>query len=81
MREIRAVEESKQSREFSPAGRILRLTLSLGSLTLFTANDSIFYSIDVPADPNTWLSLILQSPEPGGELKIDTILIVQVPSS
>jgi hypothetical protein len=79
--EIRSVEESKQAREFSPAGRILRLTLSLESLTLFTANDTIFYSIDAPADPNTWLSLFLQSPEPEGELKIDTILIVQVPSS
>ena len=78
---IRAEEESKQAREFSPEGGILRLTLSLESLTLFTANDSILYSLDAPAEPNTWLSVILQSPEPGGELKIDTILIVQVPSS
>jgi hypothetical protein len=79
--EIRSAGESEQAREFSPAGMILQLTLSLESLTLFTANDPILYPIDAPNDPNTWLSVILQSPEPGGELKIDTILIVQAPTS
>jgi len=78
---VRSAEESEKAEEFSPAGMILRLTLSLESVTLFTANDPILYSIDAPVDPNTWLSVILQSPESGGELKIDTILIVQVPSS
>jgi len=79
--EIRSVEESEKAEEFSPSGTILRLTLSFDSVTLFTANDPILYPIDAPADPNTWLSVILQSPEADGELKIDTILIVQVPSS
>ncbi len=79
--EIRSAEESEKADVFSPSGTILRLTLSFESVTLFTANDPILYPIDAPADPNTWLSVILQSPEPEGELKIDTILIVQVPSS
>ncbi len=79
--EIRSAKESEKAEEFTPPGTILRLTLSLDSLTLFTATDPILYSIDAPADTNTWLSVILQSPEPKGELKIDTILIVQVPSS
>ncbi len=79
--EIRSAEESEKAEVFSPSGTILRLTLSFESVTLFTANDPILYPIDAPADPNTWLSVILQSPEPEGELKIDTILIVQVPSS
>ena len=79
--EIRSAEESEKAEVFSPSGTILRLTLSFESVTLFTANDPILYPIDAPADPNTWLSVILQSPEPEGELKIDTILIVQMPSS
>ncbi|MEE9308324.1 MAG: hypothetical protein V3V57_12450 [Spirochaetia bacterium] len=79
--EIRSAEESEKAEEFSPSGTILRLTLALESVTLFTANDPILYPVEAPADPNTWLSVILQSPGPGRELKIDTILIVQVPSS
>jgi hypothetical protein len=79
--EIFSGSESAESEEFSPLDSILRLNLSRGGVILQTANTPIRYSFRTPADRNTWLSVILQSPEKKGELEIDTILIVQEQSS
>ena len=72
-----AEEKAEESETFSPTDTNLRLTLFPGSVAVKTAGAPILYDIEPPAGPYTWLSATLQSPAQGGNLEIDTILIVQ----
>jgi hypothetical protein len=72
-------EEDPQT--FSPTGTKLGLTLSRRNVILKTESNDIVYDFQPPDAQNTWLSVIIQSPEQMGELEIDTILIVQEPPS
>jgi hypothetical protein len=69
--------ESDKTEEFVPAGGSLRLTLSAERVMLATGDEPVFYEIELPADRSSWLSVTLGSPEEGGDLEIDTILITE----
>jgi hypothetical protein len=81
MGKIFSGSESPETEEFSPTGSSVRLSLSRRSLTLDSAEAPVRFSFETPADPNTWMSVTLRSPEQEGDVEIDTILIVQEPSS
>jgi hypothetical protein len=74
---VAAEEKSGETEVFSPTGINLRLALSPGRVTLTTADGPIRYDFAPPAGRYPWLSATLRSPADGGDLEIDTILIVQ----
>ncbi len=74
---ITAEQGLEEAGEFSPTGTKLRLILSPGRVTLESAGAPILYDFQPPTGRYPWLSVTLRSPAEGGDLEIDTILIVQ----
>jgi hypothetical protein len=67
----------EEEEKFVPTGTNLSLTLLPGRVSLATADAPILFNFERPRDRYPWLSVSLQSPPEGGDLEIDSILIVQ----